>query len=110
VPIAVESLGPINCSGFNFISETGCHISIIYQLEKSHLFQRISICTQQFNAVAFRGHQILQNLEDLKISEGTKLGSSRIDFILWIVSKTLAKNIFTNNINNNNDNLCLIGN
>src|SRR6218665_2508688 len=57
VPIAIESLGPINQSGFDFISEVGRRISAISgdPLENNHLFQRLSICTQQFNAVAFRG-------------------------------------------------------
>ena len=57
VPIAFESLGPINRSGFDFIAEVGRRISAISgePLEKNHLFQRLSICTQRYNAVAFRG-------------------------------------------------------
>lgn len=57
VPIAIESLGPINQSGFDFISEVGRRISAISgdPRERNQLFQRLSICTQQFNAVAFRG-------------------------------------------------------
>src|SRR6218665_1178918 len=57
VPISIESLGPINQSGFDFISEVGRRISAISgdPRERNQLFQRLSICTQQFNAVAFRG-------------------------------------------------------
>src|SRR6218665_1062977 len=57
VPIAIESLGQINQSGFDFISEVGRRISAISgdPRERNQLFQRLSICTQQFNAMAFRG-------------------------------------------------------
>ena len=63
VPIAFESLGPINRSGFEFITEVGRRMSAISgePLETKHLFQRLSICTQRYNAVAFRGTFVDQN-------------------------------------------------
>ena len=57
VPIALESLGPINMAGREFITELGRRVSIATgdPLETAHLFQRLSICTQRYNAIAFRG-------------------------------------------------------
>ena len=57
VPIAIESLGPINHTGLEFLAELGRRMTAISgdQFETTHLFQRLSICTQRYNAVAFRG-------------------------------------------------------
>ena len=57
VPIALESLGPINRSGREFISELGRRVTAATgdPLETTYLFQRLSICTQRYNAIAFRG-------------------------------------------------------
>src|SRR6218665_3244862 len=56
VPIAIESLGPINTAGFEFIKELGQRITVAIgdPMETVHLFQRLSICTQRHNAIAFR--------------------------------------------------------
>ena len=57
VPVAVESLGPVNRAGREFLMELGRRMTAVSgdPLETVHLFQRLSICTQRFNAVSFRG-------------------------------------------------------
>ena len=56
VPIAVETLGPINEAGHSFLSELGRRLSTISDdpRESFFLFQRTSILIQNFNEVAFR--------------------------------------------------------
>jgi len=56
VPLAFETLGPINSSGLLFITELGRCLSRITgdTREISFLFQRIAIIIQRFNAVAFQ--------------------------------------------------------
>jgi len=57
VPLAVETLGPINNIGLDFISDLGRNLTLVTgdPRESSFLFQRLSINVQRFNAVAFRG-------------------------------------------------------
>lgn len=57
VPIALETLGPINEEGTEFLTELGRRLTVASgdPLETRHLYQRLSICTQRYNAVAFRG-------------------------------------------------------
>ena len=57
IPLACETLGPINTVGLGFISDLGRHLSLATgePRETSYLLQRISITLQRFNAVAFRG-------------------------------------------------------
>ena len=57
VPIAIETLSPINETGHAFLSELGRHLSTISDdpRESFFLFQRISFLIQRFNEVAFRG-------------------------------------------------------
>ena len=57
VPIAIETLGPINEAGHSFLTELGRRLSKISDdpRESLFLFQRISILIQRFNEVAFRG-------------------------------------------------------
>ena len=57
VPIAVETLGPINEEGANFLCDLGSRIEKITQdrLEKCHIFQRISVAVQRGNALSFAG-------------------------------------------------------
>ena len=57
MPIAVETLGPINRAGREFLVELGRRGAAVSgdPREITYLFQRLSICTQRFNAVAFRG-------------------------------------------------------
>ena len=57
VPIAIETLGPINEAGHPFLSEQERRLSTISDdpRESFGLFQRIFILIQRFNEVAFRG-------------------------------------------------------
>ena len=61
VPIALETLGPINSAGVCFIREVGQRLSVVSgePREATFLFQRISICIQLYNAIAFRGRLLL---------------------------------------------------
>ena len=57
VPLAFETLGPINNSGLDFIKDLGKRLTLSSGdiRETSYLFQRMSTTIQRFNAVAFRG-------------------------------------------------------
>src|SRR6218665_118365 len=57
VPIAFKTLGPVNAEGAEFLSELGRRISSVSgdQRETNFLLQRLSICVQRHNAIAFRG-------------------------------------------------------
>jgi len=52
-PIALETLGPINESAVQFLSDLGHRITSIStdNKEAQFLFQRISIALQRFNAI-----------------------------------------------------------
>ena len=65
VPIALETLGPINNEGLDFISDLGRHLTQATgePRECGFLFQRISITIQRFNAVAFSGSFIKPSIE-----------------------------------------------
>jgi len=56
-PVAIETLGPFNPSALEFISELGRRMSFVGddRGETSFLFQRLSVCVQRYNFVAFRG-------------------------------------------------------
>ena len=56
-PVAFETLGPINQSVIDFISEIGRRLEQASgdARERCFLFQRLSITVQRFNSVAFRG-------------------------------------------------------
>ena len=57
VRIALETLGPVNAEGTQFLSELGRRISSVSgdQRETNFLLQRFSICVQRHNVIAFRG-------------------------------------------------------
>jgi hypothetical protein len=57
VPVAVESLGPMNKDGHNFLQEVGRRLSCTTgdPRETSFLFQRISVANQRYNAIAILG-------------------------------------------------------
>jgi len=57
VPVAVESLGPINKEGHNFLQEIGPRLTLTTgdPREASYLSQRISIANQRYNALAILG-------------------------------------------------------
>src|SRR6218665_2993099 len=54
VPVAFETLGPINNSGIDFIKDLGKRLTLNTG-ETAFLFQLLSTTIQRFNAVAFRG-------------------------------------------------------
>ena len=56
-PLAFETLGALNSSAVDFISSLGFRLERVSgrRNERNFLFQRLSICLQRFNAVAFRG-------------------------------------------------------
>ena len=57
VPVAVETMGPINCKGSAFLTELGRRISAHTgdARESAFLFQRLSVTIQRFNRVSFEG-------------------------------------------------------
>src|SRR6218665_3263082 len=57
IKLALETLGPINNTGIDFISDLACDLTLSTgdPRETSFLFQQLSISVQRFNAVAFRG-------------------------------------------------------
>ena len=65
VPVALETMGPMNPEGAEFINGIGRHCSRLTgdQRETSFLWQRLSITLQRFNAVCFRGSFNLEDLE-----------------------------------------------
>ena len=56
VPIALETLGPINSEGIEFLQVLGRRLSSRSgdKRESLFLFQRISVCVQRFNAVVIK--------------------------------------------------------
>ena len=61
IPVAIESLGPINSTRLAFLQELGRRMTedTSDPSETTYLFQRLSVCTQRFNAVALSGRQIM---------------------------------------------------
>jgi hypothetical protein len=57
VPIACETLGPLNSTAINFLSDLGKRIAAVSgdSREGCFLFQRVSIALQRFNSVCFQG-------------------------------------------------------
>src|SRR6218665_1916503 len=57
VTIAFKTLGAVNAEGAEFLSELGRRISSVSgdQRETNFPLQRLSICVQRHNAIAFRG-------------------------------------------------------
>jgi hypothetical protein len=57
IPLALETLGPINSSGLALITDIGRHLTQATDevRETTFLFQRLSVTIQRFNAVAFAG-------------------------------------------------------
>ena len=65
IPVAMETMGPANPGGADFINGIGRQIALHTrdQRETSFLWQRLSIALQRFNAVCFRGSFNLVDLE-----------------------------------------------
>jgi hypothetical protein len=66
IPIAIESLGPVNEDAITFLSALGKRLSEVSgdPREAFFLFQRLSITNQRLNAVAIRGCLPLHAGED----------------------------------------------
>ena len=62
VPLAFETLGPINAKGITFLSELGRRLAAQTgdKRETAFLFQRLSIAIQRFNAICFHGSLLEQ--------------------------------------------------
>ena len=57
VPLALETLGPLNADGIDFIMLLGRNLTLASgdPRETTFLFQRLSANIQRYNAVAFKG-------------------------------------------------------
>jgi hypothetical protein len=57
IPIALESMGCVGSKASAFLRELGRRLTLATEdpLETTHLFQRLSVALQRFNAVCFRG-------------------------------------------------------
>ena len=57
IPLAFETLGPINSKGITFFSELGRRLAAQSgdKRETAFLFQRLSVAIQRFNAICFHG-------------------------------------------------------
>jgi len=57
IPLAFETLGPINTKGKDFLNDLGRRLSAAVNdiRETAFLFQRISLTIQRFNAVCING-------------------------------------------------------
>ena len=57
VPVAVETLGPVNAEELRFLDQIGDRLSAVTgdPRESSFLYQRLSVLVQRFKVIAFRG-------------------------------------------------------
>ena len=57
IPIACETLGPINTKALSFLADLGRRIAFVTggPREGSFVFQRLSITVQRFNSGCFKG-------------------------------------------------------
>ena len=71
VPIAMETFGPLNMAGFQFLNELGRRISQESDdsRECEFLFQRLSMTIQRFNAVAIQGTFAMRTPTEDEISD-----------------------------------------
>jgi len=67
LPIAVETLGPMNDSAYEFFEILGRKITVVSgdSREVSFFFQRLSVIIQRFNAALFRDTLTLHDDPDL---------------------------------------------
>ena len=66
IPIAIETLGPINTSAIHFLSSLGKRIAARTgdAREGAFLFQRLSITIQQYNCVALSDSFVREDLTE----------------------------------------------
>ena len=57
IPLAFETLGPINSKGISFLNELGRRLSSISgdKRETCYLYQRLSMAMQRFNSICIHG-------------------------------------------------------
>ena len=57
IPLALETLGPMNSKAITFFNELGRRLSAISgdARETSYLYQRLSIAIQRYNGICFHG-------------------------------------------------------
>jgi len=55
IPIAVETLGPVNRVGLQFLSDLGRYITQVSSDQRESAFLFLSVLIQRFNAVAVSG-------------------------------------------------------
>jgi len=62
IPLAFETLGPINAKGITFFNELGRRLTACTgdSRETAYLYQRLSIAVQRFNGICFRGSFLQQ--------------------------------------------------
>jgi len=67
-PVAFETLGSLNSSGYDFLCEVGRRLSVVSgdPRETSFLFQHLSILLQHFNSVLMH-ESFCSNDEDLDL-------------------------------------------
>jgi len=67
LPIAVETLGPMNESAYRFFKDLGRRICDVTSdtREVSFIFQRLSVTIQRFNAALYREIFVLHDASDL---------------------------------------------
>ena len=65
IPVVIETMGPMNPAGADFISGIGRLVTPLTgdRRETSFLWQRLSVMLQRFNAVCLRGSFFLDDLE-----------------------------------------------
>ena len=66
-PVALETLGPINDSAVDFLSELGSKIGTASgeSRERQFLFQRLSVTIQRFNAMLLHNSFVDRDDQDL---------------------------------------------
>ena len=66
MPLALETLGPINSKGRSFLSDLGRRITAVTgdPREGAFLFQRLSIAIRRFNSVCFQDTFIRATVDD----------------------------------------------
>src|SRR5688572_8747297 len=65
VPLAFETMEPINAKGLAFLADLGSPLSQVSgdPRETSYFFQRLSVVIKRFNAVAFHSTFVLPDLD-----------------------------------------------
>ena len=70
VPVAIETLGPINEEGTSFLCEIGERLKVVSgdPRERAFLFHRVSVIVQRANAIAFHGTFDIEESNDWRLT------------------------------------------